>query len=298
MSTPSSQMEIRPMEGVGAEIYGVDIAAGLSNAEFDTIHKAFSDHGLIFFRDQSISEDDHIALAQKFGEIDINRFFAAHPDYPQIAMVSKDVDQKDNIGGGWHTDHSYDAEPAMGSILVARELPETGGDTMFASMYRAYEGLSDGLKKTLEGMNAVHSAAHIFGSGPTAYAATTDAGSTEDVDHQAKSDGRIGNADVADQMGDVLHPVIVTHPLSGKKALYVNPAFTLRFEGWTVEESHPLMQYLYAQCAKPEYTHRFEWKPGSIAFWDNRATWHWALNDYQGQRRVMHRITIEGCALA
>ncbi|MGD1934770.1 MAG: TauD/TfdA dioxygenase family protein [Candidatus Phaeomarinobacter sp.] len=289
-------VDIRPLSGVGAEIHGVDIASGVSNTQFDAIHKAFSDHGLIFFRDQNISENDHIALARKFGNIDINRFFAAHPDYPEIAMVSKDVDQKDNIGGGWHTDHSYDRDPAMGSILVARELPDSGGDTMFSSMYAAYDNLSDGFKQMLGGLNAVHSATHIFGSGPAGYAAQTDAGASSGAD--AKDDGRIGNAAVADLMQDVIHPVIITHPLSGKKALYVNPAFTVRFEGWTEEESRPLMQQLFAECARPEYTHRFEWKPGSIAFWDNRATWHWALNDYQGQRRVMHRITVEGCPLS
>ncbi len=291
-----STVDVRPLEGVGAEIHGVDIAAGLSNTQFDAIHKAFSDHGLIFFRDQHISENDHIELARKFGNIDINRFFAAHPDYPEIAMVSKDVDQKDNIGGGWHTDHSYDQDPAMGSILVARELPASGGDTMFSSMYAAYDNLSDGFKEMLGSLNAVHSATHIFGSGPSGYAAQTDAGASSGAD--AKDDGRIGNAAVADLMKDVIHPVVVTHPLSGKKALYVNPAFTVRFEGWTEEESRPLMQQLFAECARPEYTHRFEWKPGSIAFWDNRATWHWALNDYQGQRRVMHRITVEGCPLS
>lgn len=287
-------VDVRPLDGVGAEIHGVDIASGLSNTEFDAIHKAFSDHGLIFFRDQSISEQDHINLARKFGEIDINRFFAAHPDYPEIAMVSKDVDQKDNIGGGWHTDHSYDQDPAMGSILVARELPQTGGDTMFASMYAAYDGLSDGFKKMLGSLSAVHSAAHIFGTAPDTHYNQTDAAA---LDHESKNDGRIQNADVADAMPEVIHPVIVTHPLSGKKALYVNPAFTVRFEGWTEEESRPLMQQLFAQCARPEYTHRFVWKPGSIAFWDNRATWHWALNDYNGQRRVMHRITVQGCPL-
>ncbi|MDW3098921.1 MAG: TauD/TfdA family dioxygenase [Alphaproteobacteria bacterium] len=291
-----STVDVRPLEGVGAEIHGVDIAAGLSNTQFDTIHKAFSDHGLIFFRDQNISENDHIELARKFGNIDINRFFAAHPDFPEIAMVSKDVDQKDNIGGGWHTDHSYDQDPAMGSILVARELPDSGGDTMFSSMYAAYDNLSDGFKKMLEGLNAVHSATHIFGSGPVGYAAQTDAGGSDGAD--AKGDGRIGNSSVADTMPDVIHPVIITHPLSGKKALYVNPAFTVRFEGWTEEESRPLMQQLFAECARPEYTHRFAWKPGSIAFWDNRATWHWAMNDYQGKRRVMHRITVEGCPLS
>lgn len=292
-----STVDVRPLAGVGAEIHGVDIAAGLSNTQFDAIHKAFADHGLIFFRGQNISESDHIELARKFGNIDINRFFAAHPDHPEIAMVSKDVDQKDNIGGGWHTDHSYDQNPAMGSILVARELPETGGDTMFASMYAAYDNLSDGFKQMLGGLNAVHSAAHIFGSGPGTYATATDAAAPVEG-HESKSDGRIGNAAVADVMPEVIHPVVITHPLSGKKALYVNPAFTVRFEGWTEEESRPLMQQLFAECARPEYTHRFEWTPGSIAFWDNRATWHWALNDYQGQRRVMHRITVEGGPLS
>ncbi len=280
-----STMHIRPLSGVGAEITGLDLKR-LSNAEFDAVHNAFAEHGLVFFRDQAISEDDHIAFARRFGEIDINRFFAAHPDHPEIAMVSKDVDQKDNIGGGWHTDHSYDHEPAMGSILVARELPQSGGDTLFASMYAAYDALSDGFKEMLGTLKAVHSAKHVFGSSGDTYYSSTDAGGN-----------RIGNAGAADVLDDPVHPVVVTHPLSGKKALYVNPAFTLRFDGWTEDESRPLLQQLYAHCMKPEFVHRFEWKPGSIAFWDNRATWHYALNDYQGQRRVMHRITIEGCPL-
>ena len=274
-------LSIRPVGGVGAEITGADIKH-LSNAEFDAIHAAFVDHGLVFLRDQNISEDDHIAFARRFGDINVNRFFAAHPQYPEIALVSKDVDQRDNIGGGWHTDHSYDAEPAMGSILVARELPEHGGDTLFASMYAAFDALSDGFKDMLRGLNAVHSARHIFGAAG-GYASATDA-----------AGNRIGNADMADTMQDVVHPVVIRHPLSGKEALYVNPAFTLHFEGWTLLESQPLLAQLYAHCARPEFTTRFAWRPGSIAFWDNRATWHYALNDYHGQRRVMHRITIEG----
>jgi taurine dioxygenase len=278
-------VSVTPLPGVGAEIGGVDIAAGLTDEALAKVKSAFSEHGLIFFRGQSISEQDHIAFAKCFGDININRFFAANPDYPEIAMVSKEPDQTANIGGGWHTDHSYDHEPALGSVLVARELPETGGDTWFASMYKAYERLSPGLQKTLEGLSAVHSAKHIFGSG-SGYNAEPATGS------------RIGNASEADVLADPVHPVVIRHPLSGKKALYVNAAFTLRFEGWTAEESAPLLDYLYKVAVEDSGVTKFQWAPGSIAFWDNRATWHFAQNDYQGFRRIMHRITIDGCALA
>lgn len=281
-----SSIEIRPMEGVGVEIHGVDLAEELPREDFQKIQDAFAEHGLVFFRDQKIDESQHIAFAERWASIDVNRFFAAHPDYPQIAIVSKEADQKDNIGGGWHTDHSYDREPAMGSILVARELPESGGDTMFASMYAAYDSLSDDLKAEIEGLNAIHSAHHIFGEGPDTYYKATDAGG-----------GRIGNAATADTLTDVVHPIVITHPLSGKKALYVNPAFTTGIEGMEKAQADALLTKLYAAAIDSAHVHRFKWRPGSIAFWDNRATWHWALNDYQGQRRVMHRITLEGCAL-
>jgi len=280
-------LTITPLDGVGAEITGIDIKA-LTEGEFDAIHSAFADHGVIFFRDQDTTEEDHIAFAERFGDININRFFGAHPDYPQIAMVAKEPGDTDNIGGGWHTDHSYDEEPALGSILVARTLPESGGDTMFASMYAAYETLDDDLKAQIEGRNAVHSGRHIFGESADTHYNQSDAG----------GGARIGNADVAESLKDPVHPVVITHPLSGKKALYVNPAFTVSFEGETKEESMPLMSKLFAHVFSSNDIHtRFEWKPGSIAMWDNRSTWHWALNDYQGQRRIMHRITIEGCAL-
>ena len=284
-------LTITPIQGVGAEITGIDIKS-LTQGEFDAIHEAFADHGVIFFRDQETTEKDHVAFAERFGQININRFFAAHPDYPQIAMVAKEPDQTDNIGGGWHTDHSYDFEPALGSVLVARELPKTGGDTMFASMYKAYETLPDDLKEKVEGLSAVHSGKHIFGESADSYYNTSDAGSHEEGTQ------RIGNAGVAEMLRDPIHPVVIKHPLSGKKALYVNPAFTVSFEGETKEESMPTMSKLFAHVFGGTGFHtRFEWKPGSIAMWDNRSSWHWALNDYQGQRRIMHRITIEGCAL-
>jgi taurine dioxygenase len=211
----------------------------------------------------------------------------AHDDYPQIAMVAKDVRDKENIGGGWHTDHSYDVEPALGSVLVARDLPETGGDTRFASMYRAYETLPEPLKHQFEGMRAIHSARHIFGT------------AEDSAYNQMESDNieKLGNSKAADLMQDVTHPIVITHPLSGKKALYVNPAFTVGIEGMDQHSASALLIELYAHAMSQEHVCQFSWKPGSVAYWDNRSTWHWALNDYNGQRRIMHRITIEGCAL-
>jgi taurine dioxygenase len=152
---------------------------------------------------------------------------------------------------------------------------------MFASMYAAYETLSDGLKQTLNGLRARHSSRHIFGSAR--------------AERKDDTVGRIKNPELAKQ--DAVHPVVITHPLSGRKSLYVNPTFTLGFEGWTDAESKPLLDYLYAHASQPSFTCQFHWQPGSIAFWDNRATWHLAVNDYQGQRRLMHRITVEGTAL-
>lgn len=275
-----TELRIEPASGaLGVEIHDVDVTE-LSDTTFEELRKAHRDHGVIFFRDQKMTPEQHIAFAERWGRINVNRFFGAVADYPQIAEVRKEPDQKVNIGGGWHTDHSYDVEPAVGSILYALEVPKTGGDTLFASMYAAYDALSSGLKKTLEGLEAVHSSRHVFG----ARNATADSLA-----------GRIGNAQSATQ--DAVHPVVIRHPDSGRKALYVNPGFTTRFEGWSREESSPLLNYLYQHAARPEFTVRFKWKPGSIAFWDNRATWHYALNDYQGQKRLMHRITIEGSAL-
>ena len=228
-----------------------------------------------------LSEEQHIAFAGQFAPININRFFKAAPGFPQIAEVRKEPEQTKNIGGGWHTDHSYDQIPALGSVLYAREVPEAGGDTMFASMYAAYDALSDGLKATLHTLRAVHSSRHVFGA---------------KADRPAELKDRLGNVEAATQ--DAVHPVVITHPISGRSALYVNPGFTLHFEGWTAEESQSLLGYLYRHAVKPEFTCRFRWQEGSMAFWDNRATQHFALNDYHGQRRLMHRITLEGVSLA
>ena len=277
-----SNLLINPTSGsMGVEIHNVDLSKELSDSLFSEIRETFIEHGLIFFRDQELTPDDHLRFAKRWGEININRFFAKVEGYDQIAEVRKDPDQKINIGGAWHTDHSYDQVPAMGSILLAKETPKIGGDTLFANMYRAYETLSDGMKKTLEAMKACHSSRHVFGA---------------HTGYSEASNQRIGNPELATQ--DAIHPVIITHPESKRKALYVNPEFTVNFEGWTVEESKPLLDYLAEHTTQQENTTRFQWKPGSIAFWDNRCTWHFALNDYPGETRLMHRITVEGSALS
>jgi taurine dioxygenase len=278
----NSRIEIRPTSGaLGAEVSGVNLADELDAAAVSDIRQAFNAHGVIFFRDQRLTPDQHIAFAERMGRININRFFKAAPGYPQIAEVRKEPAQTTNIGGGWHTDHSYDQIPALGSILLARELPPRGGDTMFACMGQVYDALSDGLKRTLRGLRAVHSSRHVFGV--KAQQTTPD------------RQDRLLNPKSATQ--DAVHPVVIRHPDTGRPTLYVNAAFTTHFESWTEKESKPLLDFLYQHALRPEFQTRFKWEEGSIAFWDNRATWHYALNDYQGERRLMHRITIEGVEL-
>ncbi|QYU70175.1 TauD/TfdA family dioxygenase [Leptolyngbya sp. 15MV] len=205
----NTRIEVAPVAGaLGAEIHGVDLRT-LDDATFAEIRQAFHDHSVIFFHDQDITPEQHIAFARRFGPINVNRFFTPVEGHPEIAEVRKEPEQKKNIGEVWHTDHSYDQVPALGSMLVAREVPDHGGDTMFASMYEAYDALSDGLKRTLETLRAVHSSRHVFG-------------------HQAGYHGndlkdRLRNPDAATQ--DAVHPVVIRHPDTGRKALYVNRNF-------------------------------------------------------------------------
>jgi taurine dioxygenase len=272
-------LDLRPLGPVGAEITGCDLAR-LDDRQFATLRSVLADHGVVAVRDQAITPEQHIALARRFGGIDLNNYFPLEGTYPEIALVAKEKDQTTNIGGGWHTDHSYDAVPAMGSILVARELPPSGGDTLFIDMGDVFDGLSEGLKATLRTMRARHSADHVFGS-----------------------KGVYAQTDMADAMRGqelttgAVHPVVIRHPDSGREILYVNPSFTLGFEGWTAEESQPLLQMLYARAMRPENVTRLRWTPGTVAMWDNRSTWHFAENDYHGHRRIMHRITLTGVPL-
>ena len=278
----NTQMEIRPISGaLGAEIFGVDFAAGVDDETFGRIRGTFHEHGVIVIRDQDLTPEQHLAAARRFGNVNVNRFFTPVDGHPEVAEVRKEADQKRNIGNKWHTDHSYDDAPALGSMIYALEVPPAGGDTMFASMSLAYETLSDGMKDMLSKLEAVHSSRHVFGQG---YKSNPDVAD------------RFRNAEKAVQ--DAVHPVVIRHPDTGRKVLYVNPTFTVRFDGWTEEESKPLLDYLYAHAARPDFSCRVRWENGSLGLWDNRATWHLALNDYHGHRRLMHRVTIEGTTLS
>ena len=272
-------MKVVPCDGpFGAEILDLDLRE-ITERELEACNRIQQQHGVIFFRDQSLDCQQHIDFAERFGPIVVNRFFERLIDYPQIAAVRKEPAHTNAVGEQWHTDHSYDQEPARGSILYAREIPQQGGDTQFINMHQVYESLSPGLKRTLEGLKAVHSSRHVFGQN-----------TTQDRDE------RYNNPDQAVQ--DSVHPVVIRHPLSGIKVLYINPDFTTHIDGWTSEESAPLLSYLYEVAVQPHNILHFKWRKYSIAFWDNRITWHRANNDYPGERRVMHRITLAGCAIS
>lgn len=274
-------MKLNPVAAqCGVEISGVELASAAGEV-LEKIRQAVYEHGLAVFRDQQFSPEQHIRFAERWGGIDINNYFPLNEEHPQIALVRKRADQQMNIGGGWHTDHSYDQIPAMGSILVARDLPPAGGDTLFAHMGAAYDRLSDALKEEVEGLSAFHSADHVY-----------------------KQDGLYAQTDMgSDLRGQDLktgatHPVVIRHPHTGRKLLFVNPAFTIHFIGQTREQSLPLLEQLFAVAMDEANQCRLQWEEGTVAIWDNRATWHFALNDYPGHAREMHRITLSGEALA
>lgn len=280
------EIEVRPLtSALGAEVLGVDLSGQLTNREFDAIHQAFLDHQVIFFRDQSLTPEQHLAFARKFGELDIHPFAEGLGDHPEIMPVVKEADDttKTNFGGIWHSDVTFYEKPALGSILYGLDIPEIGGDTLWANMYLAYEALSKGLKKTLDGMEAVHSAGRVFGFNSR---------TTRRIKDGSSKSMTVTPSEEAEK--EVIHPVIRTHPETGRKLLFVNSNFTRRFVGWSEEESLPLLEFLWIHATQPAFTCRFRWRNGSIAFWDNRCTQHLALNDYQGQRREMHRVTVCG----
>ena len=266
-------------DAVGAMVEDVDVTR-LTDEEFTTIRQAFLDHGALFFRDQTLTPEEHIAFARRWGAIDINRFFKRREGYPEIAEVLKEPDQQLNIGGGWHTDHSYDEVPAMGSILYALDIPPSGGDTLFAGMAAAYAALDDGMKERISDLKARHGNAHVFG---------------EESPYRKAVGERYTNADQAGQTA--VHPVVLRHPETGARGLYVNPGFTLEIVDMEPDESKALLQQLYGHIQQERFHHRHVWRAGDLAMWDNRATWHYALNDYQGHRRYLNRITIQGMAL-
>lgn len=272
-----TQLEVRPLSrAVGAEILGINLLEPVSEAQIAEIRKIWLQHSVVFFREQPLEPGAFQAFAQRFGEIIEYPFVKGLPDFPLIVPVLKLPHEKHNFGGVWHTDTTYLQEPPMATMLIARELPPVGGDTLFASNYAAFEGLSPALQDTLRTLRGVNSSAK---------AAVTH--SREDRLADSATDK--GRSELNSE-----HPVVRTHPETGREALYVNPGHTVRFAGWTEDESAPLLNYLFEQQVKPEYTCRFVWRPGSIAFWDNRCALHNPINDYHGYKRLLHRITLKG----
>jgi taurine dioxygenase len=272
----SAAFAVEPVAGaLGAEISGLDLSQPLSDDTILALRRAWLEHLVLFFRDQPLSPAQFLALGRRFGEVIEYPFVRGLPDYPEIIPVLKLEHERVNFGGVWHSDTAYLDVPPMASMLVAREIPPYGGDTLFANMYLAYETLSDGMKAMLAGLVAVNSSAKA------------DASRTRE--DRMKDSAREGKKDYA-----AAHPVVRRHPETGRPALYVNVAHTVRFDGMTEEESAPLLESLFRHQTRPEFTCRFRWRPGSIAFWDNRCAQHNAVNDYAGRRRLLHRITLAG----
>jgi len=276
-------LTVRPVAGsLGAEISGIDLAAPPTNAAAAEIRRAFVEHLVLFFRDQALTPEQHLAFSGLFGRLVRMPYVKHMEDYPDIIAVLKEADERkiSTFGNAWHSDFSFLAEPPLGSILYAREVPSHGGDTLFANMYEAYDALSDGMKRMLGGMRAMH-AGRPYGTGGLPKVIKT-----------SRSIGIERDNPEADK--EMAHPVVRRHPESGRKALFVNAIYTTRFEDMTEAESRPLLDFLFQHCQRPEFACRFRWAQGSLAVWDNRCTLHYAVNDYDGQRRLMHRTTVAG----
>jgi taurine dioxygenase len=269
--------DIHPIAGaIGAELLGIDLSAPLPPETIAAIRRALLDHLVIFFRDQTLAPDRFLALAKCFGTPIEYPFVKGIDGFPEIIEVAKLAHERVNFGGIWHSDTSYLAEPPMGTLLVAREVPPFGGDTLFANQYLAYESLSERMRALLDGLTGVSTSAK--------------------ADVSRTREDRVTSAGTSRAREELSaeHPVVRIHPETGRRALYVNVAHTQRFAGMTEEESAGLLAFLFRQQTRAEFTCRFRWRIGSVAFWDNRCAQHNPINDYHGYRRVMHRITLAG----
>lgn len=272
-----NSITVEPVAGaIGAELGGVDLSQDLSDSTVGAIREALLEHLVIFFRDQELTPERLMAFSLRFGEPVAYPFVKGLEGFPEITPILKREEDRSNFGGLWHSDTVYQAVPPMGTILYALEVPPYGGDTEFANQYLAYETLSAPLRAFLDGLTAVH----ISGKGAVQKTRT------DMMKHSS-----------AGLKGDELisrHPVVRTHPETGRKVLYVNVAHTSHFEGMTEDESTPILEYLFRHQVKSELTCRFRWTKGAVAFWDNRCTQHNPINDYHGFRRLMHRVTLAG----
>ena len=268
-------IEVHPIAGaLGAEIRGVDVSRKLDDDVVAELRRAWLEHLVIFMRDQKLTPHEQLALAQRFGEPMEYPHLKGLPECPLITPVIKLPHERVNFGGIWHSDTTYLERPPMASMLYAVETPPYGGDTLFANQYLAYETLSDGLKRTVDGLIGVNSSLKA------------DASKTrEDLLRAAGVESKV-------LIGE--HRVARTHLETGRKALYINVGHTTHFKDWSEEESKPLLDYLFRHQIKADFTCRWSWLPGSLALWDNRCVQHFPVNDYHGFRRVMHRITLAG----
>jgi len=280
----NATITVHPMSAhTGAEIDGVDLSQPMSEQTYLEIREAFNQWGAIFFRNQDITPEQQLAFGRRFGKVETDEYASNLPTvdgYTEIKKIVRKHDDTRNVGGFWHMDKCFLPHPDIASILYARELPNFGGDTMFAHLGAAYDALSPGLQATLETLSTVLVKSHSYGiEGKPSPGVTPEFY----VDMREKFAGI-----------EATHPVVAHHPETGRKVLYFGPVYSDRFDGWTRDESLDLMEYLSEVITRPEQTCRFRWEEGSLAMWDNRAVAHYALDDYAGQRRVMHRITVEG----
>jgi taurine dioxygenase len=279
---PYRQFRLRPMAGaLGADIDGVDLAS-LDEAGFAELSRAFFEHLVLHIHDQRLTPEQHVALTMRFGPTSRSPYIKHMEEHPDIIAVLKEADEAkiSTFGNAWHSDFSFLEEPPMGSLLYAREVPSHGGDTLFANMYLAYEALSEGMKRMLDPLKAIHTGKPygVNGVGPDLKV--------------SRSIGIERNRPEADR--EILHPIVRVHPVTGRRALFVNSIYTARIEGMTEAESRPILRFLFAHAVQPEFTCRLRWRSGDLAIWDNRCAMHYAVNDYDGQRRLMHRTTVAG----
>jgi taurine dioxygenase len=279
-------LSIQPVTpALGAEIHGVDLKT-IGGDDLAAIERAFAERSVLFFRDQSLSLDDLLQVTRRFGPVLRVPYVQGVPSHPDVIAVLKEADEKkiSTFGGTWHSDFSFLAEPPAATLLYSVELPPVGGDTIWSSQYLAYEALSDGMKALLDPLRAVHTGWPHGTMGPN-----------PDVP-VSKSIQMVRNDPTADR--EVLHPVVRVHPVTGRKALFVNPVYTQRFEGMTVAESKPILDYLHQHAVRAEFCCRFRWSKGTLTMWDNRCLMHLAVNDYDGHRRLLYRTTTAGEAPA
>jgi taurine dioxygenase len=276
-----SHIRVEPLAGaLGAEVFGLDFAGDLAPDAMAEVKRAFNEHLVIFFRDQRASDADLARFARYFGDLAVLPPHRQSPGaFPELLVIDKKPSDKLVFGWEWHSDTTHLPIPPLGSILASRLLPPVGGDTLFANQYLAYDTLSEGMKSMLAGIKAVHSNGRILAT------LEADMVLAPGLGYEGK------HATMS-----ATHPVVRTHPDTGRKALFVNTLHTERFENMSIAESQPLLGYLFEHSTRPEFTCRFRWREGSIAFWDNRCCQHLALDDYPGQQRLMHRVQVRGTA--